>query len=95
MKKKIKGRFMREVRWVVLRVKKWLCKVFGHNFYYYLVDGRGGSQRQIRFCNRCLTAQEYRVNVHYFGSDWFTLVMRTKKGGQNLLKKLEEQKNGG
>ncbi len=66
---------------------KW-CKKIGHKWVY-----SKQSTIELRACRRCGSIEEYRKNVPGFGSAWFMLTQRTKKGGEKLLKRLQEQHN--
>jgi len=72
--------------WIFKKYK--LCKIFGHNWKYYLssMDIPGTN---LRYCKRCESLEKYRKNVPAYGNGWFRLVKRTKLGGKHFLEKLD------
>jgi len=73
-KTKIKGEKMS-------KFKMFLCRIFGHNFEYYLMHM--DIHKEIRCCKRCHIAQEYRW--HLYGYIWSTLIWRKKKAAKEYF----------
>jgi hypothetical protein len=69
---------------------KTLCKIFGHNYKYYLIEG--SPIKNVRFCKRCNHAQEWKIVPGTLDKwVWMHLVGRTKKGAKEFLKKISRR----
>ena len=64
------------------------CNGLGHKWVYSFT-AIWGKRMELRACSRCGCIEEYRKDILGFGSGWFLLVMRTKKGAEKLLQKLD------
>ena len=68
------------------KMRKYLCKIFGHNYLYYLTQDC--PNRQFRCCLTCGQMQEYKtVNFRLEAiTGWYSLVQRIAKGAKEFFK---------
>lgn len=62
-------------------MKKFLCKVFGHRWNYFLKG-----PENLRFCSRCKRGQAYKQFIYTHPFAWVYMVQRTKLGAKNWMK---------
>jgi hypothetical protein len=72
-------------------MKNIICKLFGHNYRYYLL--KDVVYRNVGFCKRCGKAEHYKLITGASNKEWIQLVGRTKKGAKNFLKSIEQIEN--